>query len=359
MSLWDKFRRAEEPRSPLVPLDSCGLMLSYRCQLACRHCVYAGGPAWRDWMGEGQVSRLLEGIREVWRHPKGVHFSGGEPFLRFELLLHAVREARRLRMAIEYVETSGSWYREDEESLARLRRLREAGLRRLLISVSPFHAETLPLARTVAAVEAAISVFGRGRVILYQHHWLRRLAAARTEAEGRQPIPLKRWVERHGINGAGRLFWQGYGLMAGGRCGLELGGLAQRWKASHFAGRGCAAELLESRHAHFDPYGNYLPAYCGGISLGSAEDLPALCRDFDPRRLELVSILVDEGPYGLATLAEGRFGFRPDAGGYVAKCHLCVDARRHLAQHARPDEFPELAPRLYYERLKTRKKPLL
>ncbi len=355
-ALWGLFRKRQQ--GPLKPIDSCGVMLSYRCQLACRHCLYACGPAWREWMGEEQLSRLLEGIRQVWYRPRGVHFSGGEPFLRFELLLHAVREAKRLRMPIEYVETSGSWFREDAESKARFRRLREAGLRSLLISVSPFHAEVIPLARTVAAIAAAQEVFGRGQVIIYQHHWLKLLAAARSDAEGRRPIPLRRWLARRGVTRAGRLLWQGCGLVAGGRCGLELGGLTRRWKASGFADQGCARTLLESGHAHFDPYDNYIPSMCGGISLGCAADLPKLVRDFDPHRLELVSILVEEGPYGLASLAEERYGFRPAPGGYVAKCHLCVDARRHLARHA-GGRYPELSPPRFYERLRIRKKPLL
>lgn len=356
---WFGFGKKEEARPPrqLVPLDSCGVMLSYQCQLACRHCLYACGPAWREWMAPEQITRLLEGIKEVWRRPRGVHFSGGEPFLRFELLLHAVREARRLSMPIEYVETSGSWWRGDARSHERLRELHGAGLRNLLISVSPFHAEVVPLWRTVAVIEAAGQVFGRHHVLIYQPHWLKLLAAARTDAEGRRPIPLQRWVESRGVNAAGRLFWKGYELIAGGRCGLQLGVLAKRFKASYFAGRECQVELLGSGHAHFDPYNNYIPSFCGGLSMGDASDLPALVRGFDLARLPLTSILVAEGPYGLVRLAEERYGFRPDGAGYAAKCHLCVAVRRHLSRKA-AGEFDELSPPKFYERLKTRKKPL-
>lgn len=354
---WLSFKK-EEPSSGLVPIDSCGLMLSYRCGLACRHCLYACGPAWREWMSEEQVSRLLAGIKAVWRKPRGVHFSGGEPFLRFELLLHAVREATRLGMPIEYVETAGAWFREDEASRDRLRQLRAAGLRCLLISVSPFHAEVMPLARTVAIIEAANQVFGWRRVIIYQPQWLKLLAGARSDPEGRRPIPLRRWVERRGVNAAGKLLWKGYSLIAGGRCGLELGALAQRFHASYFAGRDCRPELLESGHAHLDPYDNYIPSFCGGLSLGSAADLPAFVRGFDLARLPLTSLLVNEGPYALVRLAEERHGFRPASEGYAAKCHLCVAVRRHLARKA-PEEFPELAPRKFYERLKTRKRPII
>lgn len=356
MGLLDRFRKKDEPRG-LVPLHSCGLMLSYRCQLACRHCLYACGPGWRDWMSAEQVTRLLEGVREVWRHPRGVHFSGGEPFLRFDLLRHAVREAVRLSMPIEYVETSGSWFHDDDASRAKLRALYEAGLRRLLISVSPFHAEVLPLARSVSFIEAACGVFGRGRVLIYQHQWLKLLAGVRLDPEGKRPIPLRRWVERHGVNGAGKLLWHGYRLIAGGRCGLELAGLARCWRATHFEGQGCRMELFESGHAHFDPYGNYIPSFCGGISLGKADDLPSFVGGFDPAASVVVSTLAEEGPYGLVRLAGQRYGFRPDQKGYAAKCHLCVAVRRHLALKSGA-AFPELAPLAFYERLRTRKKPL-
>ena len=37
----------------LTPRD-IGLILSYRCQTDCAHCLYNCGPDWHDWMPEDE-----------------------------------------------------------------------------------------------------------------------------------------------------------------------------------------------------------------------------------------------------------------------------------------------------------------
>jgi hypothetical protein len=68
--------------------------------------------------------------------------------------------------------------------------------------------------------------------------------------------------------------------------------------------------------------------------------------DFNEGRYQpLIETLVERGPYGLCVLAEQRYGYRQLPEGYTAKCHLCVDVRRHLAGRA---DFPELRPAGFY-----------
>jgi hypothetical protein len=55
---------------------------------------------------------------------------------------------------------------------------------------------------------------------------------------------------------------------------------------------------------------------------------------------------------GLETLFElgaSAFNYKQRKEGYVSKCHLCVDLRRHIAQQT--DEFQELRPREFYRHL--------
>ena len=335
----------------LRPIDSCGVMLSYRCQCGCRHCVYACGPRWRDWMSKDFLENLLQSIGRTWVFPRGLHLAGGEAFLNFELLLFAVERCRALRLPIEYVETNAGWCLDYETGLEKFRLLREAGLFSVLISVSPFHAETIPLKRTLSAIKAAEEVFGPGNVVVYMRRFIPLI-----EKFGRErPVPLKRWLEAFGPREAGRLFWEGYALIPGGRAGVELGGLSPwRLRPEDFAGETCAREILLSAHAHFDPYGNYIPLFCGGLSLGQFEDLPAFVRDFDYRKLTLVRLLVEGGPLALARFAAENFGFVPKEG-YAGKCHLCVEVRAHLAAR---EDFPELSPRAFYENLRSHLPPL-
>jgi hypothetical protein len=48
----------------------------------------------------------------------------------------------------------------------------------------------------------------------------------------------------------------------------------------------------------------------------------------------------------LLELAVREFGYEPLQEGYLSKCHLCLDVRKHIAQ--KTDEFKELRPREFY-----------
>ena len=62
---------------------------------------------------------------------------------------------------------------------------------------------------------------------------------------------------------------------------------------------------------------------------------------------ELISILIEKGPYGLFAFAEEAYGYVPLEDGFAGKCHLCVDVRKYLVQLG---DFPELEPAEFYER---------
>ena len=54
----------------------------------------------------------------------------------------------------------------------------------------------------------------------------------------------------------------------------------------------------------------------------------------------------------LYEFAVKEYGYKESRDGYVSKCHLCVDIRRHIIQET--DEFKELSPRVFYEGLASR-----
>jgi hypothetical protein len=98
-----------------------------------------------------------------------------------------------------------------------------------------------------------------------------------------------------------------------------------------------------------DLYGNFIPGFCGGISLGDWHDLPALQRRAAEGCLpQIAQLLMDSGSYGLYQFAVDQYGYTADAEGYVGACHLCVDVRRHLALTG---DFRELTPLPFYEGL--------
>jgi hypothetical protein len=327
---------------PLQPSD-LGLILSYKCQASCAHCLYNCGPQWSDWMSPEGIRAALEATL-VWGQRFQVHITGGEPFLNFPLLLQAVETATELGIS-NYVETNAGWCVREALVEKRFIALRQAGLGAVLISCSPFHAESIPLERTLLGIRKALEIFGRQGVIVYLPEWLQQL---QTFSQG-GTTSLQEYVEAYGPQHAGRLFWEGYGLISGGRSGYRLGHLIKGRQAADFQGENCQREILYAHHSHFDLYGNFISGFCGGLRVGDWHDLPGLLDRFRsgdyPR---LISILVEAGPYGLYTFAKETYDYQSLEGGFAGKCHLCVDVRRHLVRHG---DFPELEPREFYDRI--------
>jgi hypothetical protein len=330
-------------KDPLRPAD-VGLILSYRCQCACAHCLYNCGPNWQDWMSPQDVRAALEATL-TWSHSYQVHMTGGEAFLNFDLLLYAVETAAELGIA-RYVETNAGWCVSDDLTSRQFKALRTAGLQAILISCSPFHAETIPLARTHRALHLAEEIFGASRVMFYQAGWAAQIAAFSEE----NPVPLQSYSDAYGQQEAGQMLWQGYGLIPGGRSGYRLGDLIPAQAAAAFRNQNCALDILYAPHSHLDLYGNFISGFCGGLAAGSWRDLPALLEDFDREAYPpLTGILIEDGPYGLYELANRHYGYVPRLPGYAGKCHLCVDVRRHLTSQADFSDSNELQPAQFYD----------
>jgi len=330
------------PRPLLAPTD-IGLVLSYQCPNACKHCVYNCGPAWQDWFAKAAIQPALESVQQL-KGDLQVHITGGEPFLNFPLLLHAVRTARSLHLPV-YVETSAVWCLSSSIAEQRFYALRQAGLQAILISCSPFHAEKVPLKRTLLAIEVAIEVFGPKCVIVYTSEWIDHIWHFGLDT----PVSINQYVMAYGGETAGIMFWDGYGLISGGRAGYSLGRLTTRFAAETFAGETCAAEILFASHSHIDPYGNFISSFCGGISSGAWQNLGQLRKSYQERQFPvLIDLLIESGPFGLYQFAAEHYQYSTLTDGYAGKCHLCVDIRRHLFQQAAAT-FPELQPALFYE----------
>jgi hypothetical protein len=291
------------------------------------------------------AGRIFEGLLENCPNLRGFHPTGGEPFLDFERLLRIQRLATEFGIPIEYVETNAGWCVNEAVTRERFESLKDAGLGRVLVSCSPFHAESIPLERVVRAVEAAHDVFGPDGVILWSPEFFEQLSIIATD----RTISLGEYVESVGQSVARYTVRSGYSLITGGRIGYQLADLYEKRPPKQCEGDQCRPELLDSGHAHFDPYGNLIPSFCSGISLGDARSMAELYYYFDLTRLPLVNMLVEGGPYELYRFAVREFGYVALEGGYIGKCHLCVDLRRWIISLT--DKYTELAPAEFYERI--------
>ena len=101
-------------------------------------------------------------------------------------------------------------------------------------------------------------------------------------------------------------------------------------------------------HVHVDNYGNYMTGYCGGISLGDARDMNSIWDGINLEEHPILEALMTDLEK-LYELGVKEFGYKERKEGYVSKCHLCLDIRKHIAQQS--NEFKELRPREFYSHL--------
>lgn len=324
---------------------SGGLFLSYKCTCSCRHCMYACSPRWKaDWLSEKDAEDILVKLSgkiqanscgpEYVGINSGLHFTGGEPFMNFELLHKFVQVAEGLKIPSTFVETNCFWCMDEEGTREKLSILKKAGLKGLLVSVNPFIIEEVPFERTERAVRIGREIFGTS-LIVYQeffYHLFHNLGIKDT-------LSFDRFLR---IGGESLNYVE---LIPMGRAAYELGFLFKKSPAIRFFGASCREELQRSWHVHIDNYGNYITGYCGGITVGKAEkinfDYLKINLDDYPLLKALVSNIKE-----LYELGAAEFSYEERAEGYISKCHLCLDIRKHIALQT--GQFKELLPREFY-----------
>lgn len=324
---------------------SGGIILSYKCTGECKHCMYACSSQWKaDWMSEENMKKILTCLAgKIKASPQGsesininygLHFTGGEPFLNFDLLLRGVQIAENLKIPSTFVETNCFWCIHDETTNGKLMKLKDAGLKGILISVNPFITETVPFERTQKAIQAGREVFGRNAIVYQEffYHDFMRLGIKGT-------CSFEEYLQgtRNSLNYIE--------LLPMGRAVYKLENLFRKYSARKFFGESCANELTRPWHVHIDNYFNYMTGYCGGISLGDARSLDVIFQGIDLREYPIIETLVSDLKK-LYDFGIKEFGYQERREGYISKCHLCMDIRRHIAQQT--DRFKELNPREFY-----------
>jgi hypothetical protein len=307
--------------------------------------MYACSPQWSaDWIAEETLAAGLEQLAR-WIQPSpwgagavglndGLHFSGGEPFLNFELLLRATEIAEELGIPSTFVETNCYWCGSDAAARDKLQQLQAAGLKGIMISVNPFYAEYIPFERTERCIRISQDVFGYN-VMVYQQEYYR--AFSRLGIKDR----ISEEDSRTLLGGASMVE-----MFLAGRAVRELRGLYPAYPAHRFFDGPCLPTFLRDWHNHFDNYGNYMPGFCGGISLGNWLELDRLIEEgIDLEAHPVLGFLVVEDMRGLYRYAQD-LGYQEAGAGYLSKCDLCLEIRKHLVSVG---DYAELQPGEFYD----------
>ena len=302
----------------MAPISGGGIIIDWRCLAKCAHCLftcdsYSSIPIEYDMLKE-----MLKVISPYLIGPRGLHISGGEPFLDMFRLEQTIIAFRTAGIRIEFVETNGFWAKDYESAHLNLTRLRKAGLQRIRLSISPFHGDFIPLSVARDAYTIACNIFGVENVFIFDKSLLE--------------IPNKGLVA--------------YDLCSGGRAGYMAATQGLNCQPASMYSKPCVKHLFQSTHAHFDGEGNIIPSVCTGIRLGHYTDLPKLFHKIDIVRFPIFQRLATGGPASLWTYAKSEYNIEEPSGGFVGPCHCCVDVRRRLF---RKDLFYELGPGVFYD----------
>jgi hypothetical protein len=326
------------PEFIIKHLASGGVITNYNCTSHCGHCLYnCGAHRPRDYLEAAMAGKIF---RSIIRHGcRSVHIGGGEPLLQPQNLQTVLEAALAAGMGIDYVETSSAWFVDGEKAQSLLQPLKRAGLRTLLVSISPFHNAAIPYARVMGVIDACrqigIQVFPWVNGFVRD---LRRLDIRRTHAMAEYeaacgPDYLKRIPDRYWIH-------------LGGRALETFRSVFTQHPLEHIlqnSPSSCSRALADTGHFHIDLYGNYVPGLCSGLAV-AMEDLggPLSSTDYP-----LLHRLATDGIRGLFRTAVQDHGFAPQRGAYLNHCDVCNEIRCALF-HENPGRFRELAPDGYY-----------
>lgn len=300
--------------------------LTYRCTASCAHCRFGC-------TNEGPLQapdietpyRVAIRLKERYGLDMAV-LLGGEPSLFAEESLTLLRRLHAAGIAVR-VETNASWARSPEEALVYLRPLRELDAN-VMLSLDAFHEPFVPVSSLIHAIRACVELNVRYNLETpyldpenHSHPLDVRTDQIFEEVQSAVAAKITRYVGGTLFTGRaavrfGDAFSKGKGVPA---CTCE----AVPWWMD---GAISSTDLLI-----YEP-GGWITKGCG-IAIGNVhrQDLIEMLERYDANSHPIFSVLLREGPLGLARMAQ-EYGYvlKED---YADKCHLCHEARQALKPH--------------------------
>jgi hypothetical protein len=310
-----------------------GVMVNYRCNAACRHCLYSCSPTRLAGYMDAETARNISALLVKGRIGS-VHIGGGEPFLNFDGLLAVIHELHDAGIRIDYIETNAFWA-QDKNAQAMLKTLGKESIHTLCISIDPFHAEYVPYGHPLKL--AGLCRENGMDCFLWKESFLSSLTGMDPKKPHKRQ-EIEQSLSKNYIAETAQLY------------GISLGGRAVNIEEEY--GRLCPIEeLLEENpcrsltntgHFHVDLQGFFIPPKCTGIRLPLAEVVEGL----DEETYPAFSALYHQGLAALFALAK-RQGFTVRDAGYPSACNICFHIRAFLADKG----YPELDADHYRESL--------
>ncbi len=321
----------------ITNLISGGLLTNYYCTSKCKHCLYGCSPTWeKNYISKQTAKSNFKKINQL--NCNSIHIGGGEPFLNFDGLKEAIEAANEENINIQYIETNSSWFKDVNDSVEKLKEIKELGISTLLISISPFHNEHIPFYKVKGVMNACkltgISIMPwiddfYNEIDSFDDKITHSLDEYTEKFGGNyiQNIPLRYWIHY-----GGRVihFYKNFMPLN------EIDDII-------FSSQRCS-ELVDTSHFHVDLFNNYIPGLCSGFSI-QVEDLGKPLSD---EKYPILNMLYNRGINGFYQYAIKNYNYKPTEDKFLNKCHLCFDIRKYLVIEQDLGS-PELSPKEYYK----------
>lgn len=137
-------------------MSTAVLLYTMRCNIACAHCSVLSSPDRRGAMALDQALALVDGLAAA----PGVRYidiSGGEPMLHPDEVIAVIRRIKGHGKEVRLT-TNGFWAATQRRAEAMLRRLKEAGLDAVGLSLDKWHLDFLPAGLARNFVDACRTV---------------------------------------------------------------------------------------------------------------------------------------------------------------------------------------------------------
>lgn len=313
------------------------LLFTYRCSIACRHCLFNCSP-WQEDLCTSIID-AVKFLKQLRATDRVIHVAGGEPMLYYERLIEICRKAYDEGCPPHFIETNAYWCVDDDIVINRYEELKEVGLRGVYISADPYHQFFVPPQNVLRAYELAVKIFGRENVIAVDMS-LEMLDNLREVARNEELL------RKHVLNNPPKLLGRAGESLAGFCPGRPIEALSSDKLWIHHAKDGKCAMEFDGKtmwEIHIDPYGNVQT--CCGIIVGNVHEkslIEWMSEGFHTYH-ELIQMVIQEGPYGYLRIAK-ELGFKPKDE-YPQLCNLCWEVRKYLHPY-----FPEVfGPKEIYE----------
>lgn len=117
--------------------DTLGFTIHRACNAACSICCFSSSPACEEKLNVKRIKEYIDESKDI-PEIKTIAFTGGEPFLNYDLLTDLICYAKKAGKKVNTV-TNGFWAEDEEATYNRLSYLKKCGLDYLSLSHDSYH----------------------------------------------------------------------------------------------------------------------------------------------------------------------------------------------------------------------------